>query len=193
MATVARSLSRAAWSVARQTIPARQSTRCSCPIPQPPRRPFSVTPFLRSRQPDDIEAPAALADGSDDQNDEALELRRGGGDMEESDEFMDASILREIDQEVTSIERQMPLSFNAGKMKMGYWGEDEEDEFAQIEDDDDDYHEDAITSMAHAELEQHRELREYARIIAWDMPSLSGMDIAILIQVLLEYIHLRNN
>lgn len=45
----------------------------------------------------------------------------------------------------------------------------------QVEDGDDVFGEDDMTSMAHAELEEHRELREYARIAAWDMPSLSGM------------------
>lgn len=178
MATVARSLSRAAWSIARQTTSARKPTRCSCPIPQQPRRPFSVTPFLRSQQQDDgIEPPVASADATDDQNDDSLEIRRGGGGLAEDDSFLDTSILREIDQEVTSIERQMPLSFVTGKVKLGFWGEDEEDEFAQLEDDDDDFQDDAMTSMAHTELEQHRELREYARIIAWDMPSLTGTDI----------------
>lgn len=32
---------------------------------------------------------------------------------------------------------------------------------------------DDITSTAHAELEQHREIREYMRIAAWEMPLLS--------------------
>ena len=33
---------------------------------------------------------------------------------------------------------------------------------------------DDITSLAHGELEQHREMREYARIAAWEMPLLSS-------------------
>jgi small subunit ribosomal protein S35 len=32
-----------------------------------------------------------------------------------------------------------------------------------------------MTSTAHGELEQHREMREYARIMAWDMPLLYSM------------------
>ncbi|KKZ66237.1 hypothetical protein EMCG_08008 [[Emmonsia] crescens] len=36
------------------------------------------------------------------------------------------------------------------------------------------YMEDGITTMAYDELEQHRELREYARIAAWEMPLLSN-------------------
>jgi len=39
-----------------------------------------------------------------------------------------------------------------------------------MEDDDDD-----INSLAHGELEQHRELRHYARLVAWEMPLLSKL------------------
>jgi len=38
----------------------------------------------------------------------------------------------------------------------------------------DDEHDD-ITSLAHGELEQHREMRHYARLAAWEMPLLSSM------------------
>ena len=34
---------------------------------------------------------------------------------------------------------------------------------------------DDITSLAHGELEQHREMREYARIAVWEMPLLYSM------------------
>ncbi|CZS96028.1 related to RSM24-mitochondrial ribosomal protein, small subunit [Rhynchosporium agropyri] len=44
-----------------------------------------------------------------------------------------------------------------------------EDEYT-MEDDDDD-----LNSLAHGELEQHREMRHYARIIAWEMPLLSKL------------------
>lgn len=44
-----------------------------------------------------------------------------------------------------------------------------EDEYT-MEDDDDD-----INSLAHGELEQHREMRHYARLVAWEMPLLSSM------------------
>lgn len=57
----------------------------------------------------------------------------------------------------------------------GFWAEEEEDEFSNAEDGDDTFNDDEITSMAHAELELHREVREYARIAAWDMPLLSSM------------------
>lgn len=39
---------------------------------------------------------------------------------------------------------------------------------------DPEFEEDDITSLAHGELEQHREYREYARLAAWEMPLLSS-------------------
>lgn len=39
---------------------------------------------------------------------------------------------------------------------------------------DDEYGEDDITSIAHRELEQHREIREYTRLAAWEMPLLAS-------------------
>jgi hypothetical protein len=38
---------------------------------------------------------------------------------------------------------------------------------------DEDYYGDDLTSHGHGELQQHRELREYARLIAWELPLLS--------------------
>lgn len=38
---------------------------------------------------------------------------------------------------------------------------------------DDEFMGDDISSSAHAELDEHREIREYARITAWEMPLLS--------------------
>jgi len=39
---------------------------------------------------------------------------------------------------------------------------------------DEEFQDDDITSDAHRELEQHREIREYARLAAWEMPLLAG-------------------
>lgn len=40
---------------------------------------------------------------------------------------------------------------------------------------DPDFDEDDITSLAHGEMEQHREMRHYARLAAWEMPLLARM------------------
>ena len=88
----------------------------------------------------------------------------------------------EMDGEINGIQRDLeretePLRFidhRARGQEVGFWAEDEDDEFGQVEDGDDDVVEEDITSMAHADLELHREMREYTRIIAWDMPLLSS-------------------
>ena len=57
--------------------------------------------------------------------------------------------------------------FRPGLLAMG---EDEEQDIGE----DDTFEGDDISSIAHGELEQHREIREYARIAAWEMPLLSS-------------------
>lgn len=54
------------------------------------------------------------------------------------------------------------------RFKAGFWAEGEESLGP-----DEDYYGDDITSHGHGELEQHRELREYARLIAWELPLLN--------------------
>lgn len=85
------------------------------------------------------------------------------------------AMFAELDREVKQIERQEDIRFEAPRLKSkGFWAEDDEDEFAQVEDGDEDVEDDEISSMAHAEMELHREMRQYARIAAWDMPMLSS-------------------
>ncbi|OAL39620.1 hypothetical protein AYO20_01017 [Fonsecaea nubica] len=80
------------------------------------------------------------------------------------------SVDREIGKEVE------PLDFPDVPLKnseVGYWALDEEDdEFTQVEDGDEEWDESAISSVAHNELDLHREVRQYTRVIAWDMPLL---------------------
>ncbi|CAI6320392.1 unnamed protein product [Periconia digitata] len=54
--------------------------------------------------------------------------------------------------------------------KDGFWSEGEEELGP-----DEDYYADDITSDGHQLLEQHRELREYARMIAWELPLLNHL------------------
>lgn len=56
------------------------------------------------------------------------------------------------------------------KAAMGFWAEGEESMGP-----DEDYFGDDLTSHGHGELQQHRELREYARLIAWELPLLSQL------------------
>lgn len=59
------------------------------------------------------------------------------------------------------------------KGRMGFWAEGEPSMGK-----DEDYYGDDLTSLGHGELEQHRELREYARLIAWELPLLNGMSLS---------------
>jgi small subunit ribosomal protein S35 len=81
-----------------------------------------------------------------------------------------------IEEGAKQVDRESQMRFEDVKDRgRGIWANEEDDEFAQTEDGDDVFHDDEMTSMAHAELELHREVREFARIAAWDMPLLSSM------------------
>ncbi|KAF2003675.1 hypothetical protein P154DRAFT_617577 [Amniculicola lignicola CBS 123094] len=54
--------------------------------------------------------------------------------------------------------------------KSGFWAEGEESLGS-----DEDYYADDLTSLGHGELEQHRELRHYARLAAWELPLLHDL------------------
>ena len=58
------------------------------------------------------------------------------------------------------------------RAKPGFWnmGEVEREESGE----DEAFEGDDLNELGHAELEQHREMREYARIAAWEMPLLSS-------------------
>jgi hypothetical protein len=60
--------------------------------------------------------------------------------------------------------------------KRSFWVMDEEaDEFTQVPEEDEEWDESAISSIAQNELDLHREIREYTRVMAWDMPLLQSM------------------
>ena len=69
---------------------------------------------------------------------------------------------QEAPREQSTEKRIKPGFFNMGEVDEQDTGEDEE------------FDNDDITSLAHGELEQHREMRHYARIAAWEMPLLSS-------------------
>lgn len=84
-------------------------------------------------------------------------------------------MLRQVKLEMQDEQMARDIHFQEPRQgKMGFWGEDEEDPLGQIADDDEETQNDDMTSIGHQSLEQHREFREYARIAAWDMPSLSS-------------------
>lgn len=70
--------------------------------------------------------------------------------------------------------RRRPPTVPEKKQKAGLANMGEEPEDAM---EDQEFEEDDITTLAHAELEQHREFRHYARLMAWEMPLLTRMPI----------------
>ncbi|OCT52917.1 37S ribosomal protein Rsm24 [Cladophialophora carrionii] len=115
------------------------------------------------------------------QNHYAAEFEAAGIDVnsdpegELPDPVMDKLVVdleRKLDKEIEPLDfPDIPLQ-NKDK---GFWALDEEDdEFTQVEDGEEEWDESAITSVAHSELDLHREIREYTRVIAWDMPLLQN-------------------
>jgi len=72
----------------------------------------------------------------------------------------DVELVKDDDMEIAEDDKR--------KIAAGFWAEGEEEMGP-----DEDYYGDDITSHGHGELQQHRELREYSRLIAWEMPLLS--------------------
>lgn len=89
---------------------------------------------------------------------------------------LEAEIDEEIAREVAAIDREAPISFTEkkklNKNNVGFWADDEDDEFGQVPDGDDEFLGDDMTTPAHGQLDLHRDMREYQRRIAWDMPLL---------------------
>ncbi|KAL2372884.1 37S ribosomal protein Rsm24 [Blastomyces gilchristii SLH14081] len=172
MASVTTSIGRAALVLCRQTAPKRSAIRPNAFRPQRQFAPFSHASQLK--QNDLLEVPeysTDLLDGSERAQYDAM-----APDQRETfdREFTTlAKTLREqgLGQTMNEIHKE------AGPF-IGWTGgnEDVEDYF------NDDIHrlhsepymQDGMTSMAYDELEQHRELREFARIAAWEMPLLSN-------------------
>lgn len=78
-----------------------------------------------------------------------------------------------VSQAVQELAAEEPkLEFKIPKIKPGFLAMGEED--PQDIGEDDEFEGDDITSTAHGQLEQHREIREYMRIAAWEMPMLSS-------------------
>ncbi|KAJ5206187.1 hypothetical protein N7491_003193 [Penicillium cf. griseofulvum] len=88
-----------------------------------------------------------------------------------------AAAFEQLEKSILQIDKEEDLRFEEIRpRRAGFWAEDEPDELVNIlEDGDEEINDDEITSMAHAEMELHREMREYARLTAWDMPMLSKL------------------
>ena len=88
-------------------------------------------------------------------------------------EDIESQLQGDVSQLVNDTERDAPhIDFEVRRVKSGFWnmGEVERDDSGE----DEEYEGDDLNELGHAELEQHREMREYARIAAWEMPLLSS-------------------
>jgi small subunit ribosomal protein S35 len=95
--------------------------------------------------------------------------------IEDNDLDDNEEITRSVNLVTREISRDFPMPrMNMERKDIGFWAEDEDDEFGLSEDADDEYDESHITTVAESQLEVHREVREYMRIAAWDMPLLGA-------------------
>lgn len=65
--------------------------------------------------------------------------------------------------------RRRPLTVPQKRQKLGLLNMNEKDSIEDPE-----FEEDDVTALAHGDLEQHREYRKYARLMAWEMPLLTS-------------------
>ncbi|KAF1967085.1 hypothetical protein BU23DRAFT_559638 [Bimuria novae-zelandiae CBS 107.79] len=133
------------------------------------QRPFSTTPSRAAGGSED-----AFTPGKPPQTEGAAALRSLVEDLKALDPDVIEDAIRkgrdgiawtntdtnEIDNDEWAIQEE-------DTRRVGFWGEGEESLGK-----DEDYYGDDLTSLGHGELEQHRELREYARLIAWELPLL---------------------
>lgn len=145
-----------------------QNDTDSPPSPKSKRKPFKFSP--KDLPPDELSRYTSLSPSDRQQwQREAHQLHDFMTSPEVESELQGAisQIAYETSEEMPHSEINLPR-IKPGLMAMGEVEEQESGEDEEFEGDD-------ITSLGHGELEQHREMREYARIAAWEMPLLSKL------------------
>ncbi len=180
---------RAAAAAARQTAAARQATLRSS------SRPFSVSTAQWARETSEDGAPAEggvddpaadntptyknpgeyltafleQEDISDEDRQAATHALRNWENMPRDEARKFEKLLVDLDEDAVSLRRPVVPK------KDSFWHDDEADpDLITDEVGEDDFEEDDILAMGHAKLEEHREMREYARLAVWEMPLLSS-------------------
>ncbi|CAI4215079.1 unnamed protein product [Parascedosporium putredinis] len=83
-------------------------------------------------------------------------------------EYQDSKMHKALDEEAAVLFREpRPL-------KDSFWFDEDDDDPMTHDVEGENFDEDDITSMAHGKLDELREYRHYARIVAWEMPLLSS-------------------
>jgi small subunit ribosomal protein S35 len=171
--------------------------RCTCSVPSAlfPRRPnpallrtFSYTPkrpdSSEEHLPELDEALWAQAKGSAHRyllltlKGEDLAAYKASPYSPAEDRQLAAALARaDADVENFDAEKRKLLKLASRDNGKLFWNDGEEDPALVMDElaEPDKWPEDEITTMGHAKLEEHREMRHYARIAAWEMPLLSSM------------------
>lgn len=152
-------------------------------------RPLHVTPFHRDndiKQLEPFKFDVSTLD-ADDRNRYDLLSPEEKLDYEEyakryHDHMNSPQVESDLNAEVSqalyeSAQEEPRVEIKIPKIKVGLMAMGEKDE--QDEGEDEEFQGDDITSHGHGELEQHREMREYARIAAWEMPMLSSAFVSV--------------
>ena len=91
----------------------------------------------------------------------------------------ESEISATIDRAFLVAEKEVPQpEIKLPPVKTVFWSLWEEEEDKQDIGEGGEYQCDDITTLAHGELDEHREIREYARIAAWEMPLLSSKSLS---------------
>ncbi|KAJ4982912.1 hypothetical protein SVAN01_11579 [Stagonosporopsis vannaccii] len=174
-------------SVTRRLL--QQSRRCPSSIPSRSspnyasqwQRPFSTTPSrsARDREDEPPRAPAKPPKPVTNTPEETIaQLRKFAEDFRHLDPELAADVARKSKNRIalageTELEGEDDFVMQEPDrrlVKEGFWAEGEESMGP-----DEDYYGDDITSDGHAQLQMHRYLREYARLIAWELPLLNQL------------------
>lgn len=161
-------------------------SRRRAPFFQPCRfRPLHTTPLFRrpdENQPSKIQFDINALDAEDREEYNLLSAEEKQGFEEEyialhehmTSPEVEAELNAEVAQAAYEVQQTMPPdNVRPPRIKPGLMSMGELDEEGTGQDEE--FKGDDISSTAHGELEQHREMREYARIAAWEMPLLSSM------------------
>jgi small subunit ribosomal protein S35 len=132
------------------------------------RRAFCTTPQLWQVKSDDQTIEEILSKSED------LRYHWNNIDLP-SQEQLDEEIKAEAEESRQRVSARVPRgpAPRRQKAKNSFLNLGEEEPF-EFDDDPEDDHDD-LSTLAHGELEHHREMRHYARLAAWDMPLLASM------------------
>lgn len=126
---------------------------------------------------DDQEAPADQESSQDDDDDEGGDVHTALAELENESELdrdrsaaFRAKWHKELDEAAEGL-RDALTNKTKVREKPGFWNYESDEDLGE----DEVFQGDDISSMGHGELELHREVREYSRYAAWEMPLLSKL------------------